>query len=130
MALSEAFSEFDVRAFNLNHFEALPLLEDADAVLGFGSDASMQQLDAQLAPGIARSLHGSKASLAIVEAADPENTAKGLYLDAAAYDSRGCMSPIAVFCLGESRQRIEIARPAFRAADSPGGGGATKDASS
>ncbi|MEC7241983.1 MAG: acyl-CoA reductase [Myxococcota bacterium] len=101
-AMAEAFSSFEVQAHRAPHDKALSLLEDADAVLGFGSNQAMNVLEAHLRPETARSLHGSRASLAIVEANTIEKVAEGLYLDASAYDSRGCMSPIAVFCLGDA----------------------------
>ena len=101
-AIAEAFSDFGVVAESAPHAEALQLLDDADAVLGFGSDHSMEVLESRLKPGVARSLHGSKASLAIVEFHHSDPLAEGIYLDASAYDSRGCMSPIAVFCLGDA----------------------------
>lgn len=103
-AMAEAFSEFEVTAKSAPHAEALPLLNDADAVLGFGSDNAMAVLEHHLRPEVARSLHGSRASLAIVESREVETLAKGLYLDASAYDSRGCMSPIAVFCIGDAEE--------------------------
>lgn len=101
-AMAEAFSEFQVLAHSAPHDQALSLLEDADAVLGFGSNHAMSVLEKHLRPGTARSLHGSRASLAIVDTQEIERLARGLYLDASAYDSRGCMSPIAVFCLGDA----------------------------
>ena len=62
----------------------------------------MEVLRKTLRPDTAHSLHGSRASLAIVEARDIDHLAASLYLDTSAYDSRGCMSPIAVFCLGDA----------------------------
>ena len=106
LAMAEAFADWGVTAHNKTHTEALELLEDADAVLAFGSDGSMTALNARIPPHVPRSLHGHRASSAIVEAADSEATARGLYLDSAAYDSRGCMSPIAVFCLGDAEKLL------------------------
>jgi hypothetical protein len=100
LALAEAFSNLGVSAHVVALEDGLELLADCDAVLGFGSDASMSNLETHIAPHVRRSLHGHKGSLAIVNAASPVDCAKGLIQDSILYDGRGCMSPVAVFCIG------------------------------
>lgn len=102
LAMAEAFSELGVSAYEVDLEAGFDLLPSCDAVMGFGSDASMANLEAHIGPAIPRSLHGHKGSLAIVRAADPEACAEGLIQDAILYDGRGCMSPLAVFCLGNA----------------------------
>jgi hypothetical protein len=99
-AMAEAFSDLGVRAHKVTLEEGFALLPSCDAVIGF--DASMANLEARIGPEIPRSLHGHKGSLAIVKAADPAACAEGLIQDAILYDGRGCMSPLAVFCLGDT----------------------------
>jgi hypothetical protein len=102
LGLAEAFANLGVSAHVLSLKEGFRLLDDCDAVLGFGADASMANLETHIAPHIPRSLHGHKGSLAIVNAEDSGACAKGLIQDSILYDGRGCMSPIAVFCLGDA----------------------------
>ncbi len=103
-ALAQAFSSLGTRAHVLDHQEALGLLEDADALLAFGSDESLAALEGALpkaAPaGLRASLHGHRASFAVVSG-DPA-WADALAWDAVLHDGRGCMSPHAVFCLGDT----------------------------
>ncbi|MCB9796942.1 MAG: hypothetical protein H6741_30025 [Alphaproteobacteria bacterium] len=99
-ALAEAFAE-DVEVVAAPHAACWPLLERADAVLGFGSDAAMRELDAHLPLNTPRSLHGHRVSFAVVRG-HSEALADALALDAALYDGRGCLSPAAVLCLGDA----------------------------
>jgi len=113
-AIAEAFGEFGVVAHRLDHQKALPLLDECDALLAFGSDESLHNLEQQLPQGLPRSLHGHKASLAIVLPTHPEEIARAIVDDAILYDGRGCMSPIAVFCLGEAEALLEATHRALQ----------------
>jgi hypothetical protein len=103
LALAREFSALGTSAHVLGHREALGLLEDADALLAFGSDESLAAIDGALpeaAPaGLHTSLHGHRASFAVVSG-DPA-VADGLAWDAVLHDGRGCMSPHGIFCLGD-----------------------------
>ena len=101
LALAEAFRGLPVTAHALAHEQAWPLLRDAEAVLGMGSDEAMAELDRRVPDGVPRSLHGHRVSFAIVAGSSPE-LARALARDAALYDGAGCMSPAAVFCLGDA----------------------------
>lgn len=70
-----------------------------EAVVGFGSDASMQAIQATT-PGSLHSLYGHRFSVALVTG-EAEAAAEGLARDAALYDGRGCMAPAAVFTTGD-----------------------------
>lgn len=100
-ALAAAFKPLGVVAVNRAHEHAWELVAEADAVLGFGGDEAMTALQARLPPATPRSLHGHRLSLAVV-AGDDAATAKALALDLALYDGQGCMSPAAIFCLGDA----------------------------
>ncbi len=104
LALAREFSALGTSAHVLDHQEALGLLEGADALLAFGSDAALAALEAALpetAPaGLRTSLHGHRASFAVVSG-DPA-VADALAWDAVLHDGRGCMSPHGVFCLGDA----------------------------
>jgi len=104
-ALADDFAALGVRAHTLPHAAAFHLLDGADAVLGFGSDEAMAALQSRLKLTQRRSLHGHRVSFAVVSG-DP-STAPGLALDAALYDGRGCMSPAAVFCLGDPEPLVD-----------------------
>jgi hypothetical protein len=104
LAMAEAFSDLGVTAHKVDLEEAFALLPNCDAVIGFGSDASMANLETHIDPNVPRSLHGHKGSLAIVKADDPDACAEGLIQDTILYDGRGCMSPLAVFCMGNAEE--------------------------
>jgi len=86
--------------------QGLPLTADTDrdlgqpdAVVAFGSDASMAAIQAAT-PNSQHSLYGHRFSIAVVTG-DPVQAAQGLARDAALYDGRGCMAPAAVFTTGD-----------------------------
>ena len=99
LALAEAFSNLGVEAYVGDHTSSLQLLEDAQGLLAFGSDEALAQLDRTVPPGLRRSLHGHRISFAVVSG--DATAASGLVEDAVLHDGRGCMSPAAVFCLGD-----------------------------
>ncbi len=94
-----------VEAHALPHADAWHLLDDADAVLGFGSDSAMLTLDAHLSPPVRRALFGHRVSAAVVAGA---RGAERLVGDAVLYDGRGCKSPVAVFALAEADEVAEV----------------------
>jgi hypothetical protein len=102
LALAEAFGDLPLEAHALPHNEAFALLSEVDAVMAFGPDSAMAELESHLPADMPRSLHGHRVSVAVVESRDLEALAAGLALDCSLYDSRGCMSPAAVFCLGDA----------------------------
>lgn len=91
----------DLPVHVLDHDAALALLPQFDAVLAFGSDATLSALAGHLPAETARSLHGHRVSFAVVQG-DDAATAQALAWDACLYDGAGCMSPAAVFCLGDA----------------------------
>lgn len=92
---------YGVRVVEAPHDEALGLLEDIDALLGFGSDAAMARLDAVFEGP--KALFGHRVSFALVEDISHE-VAHALAMDAALHDGAGCRSPAAVFCLGDAER--------------------------
>ncbi len=99
-ALAQAFDGLGVRTVVQPHERAVELLATGDPVLGMGGDAAMAQLARHLLPGQPRSLHGHRVSFAVVQGSSPD-LARALARDAALYDGAGCMSPAAVFALGD-----------------------------
>ena len=99
-ALAQAFAPLGVVAVNRPHEECWALVEEADAVLGFGGDEAMAALEAHIPAATPRSLHGHRVSLAVVTE-DDAATARALAMDLCLYDGQGCMSPAAIFCLGD-----------------------------
>jgi len=114
-AMAEDFAALGARAHVLPHAAAFHLLDGADAVLGFGSDEAMAALQSRLSPLQRRSLHGHRVSFAVVDGASEslDAVAAGLAMDAALYDGRGCMSPAAVFCLGDTGALVDALAPAM-----------------
>lgn len=101
-AMAESFSSLNVSAHQLDHVSALELLEGADALLAFGADETLSELEAQIPNQLPRSMHGHRISVAVVSGRNPDRTAEALAWDMVLYDGRGCMSPVAIFCLDET----------------------------
>ncbi len=55
LAMAEAFSDLGVTAHKVDLEEAFTLLPSCDAVLGFGSDVSMTNLETHIGPKVPRS---------------------------------------------------------------------------
>ncbi|MEE2751590.1 MAG: acyl-CoA reductase [Myxococcota bacterium] len=106
-AMAEAFRTLNVHAHHLDHTAALGLLEGADALLAFGSDETLADLDTQIPADLKRSFHGHRASIAVVSGQNPIRTAEALAWDLVLYDGRGCMSPSAIFCLDHAEELAE-----------------------
>ncbi len=69
-------------------------LDDADAVVAHGSDATIALLRARVGPGRPFIGYGHKLSLAAIgPAIEPLVAARRLALDVALWDGRGCLSP-------------------------------------
>jgi hypothetical protein len=94
-----------VEAHALPHRQAWHLLDDADAVLGFGSDSAMLALNAHLGPQVRRALFGHRVSVAVVAGV---RDVANLVGDSVLYDGRGCKSPVAVFALAEAEAVAEV----------------------
>lgn len=107
--LSQALSESDFElgeAFRVITFSGddtprlESLFEQADVVSAYGSDRSLQSMRAALSTSTQFIAHGHGLGAAFVDAealTDLESARKvatGLALDVAAYDQRGCMSPL------------------------------------
>jgi hypothetical protein len=76
------------------------LFEQADAVSAYGSDSTLNAIRAQLSATVSFIPHGHGLGAAFIGSAALANlslareVARGLALDVAAYDQRGCMSPL------------------------------------
>lgn len=75
------------------------LVPAAQGVLAFGPDGALEDLDARLPPGLPRSLHGHRVSASVLSG-HPDR-AIDLARDLTLYDTRGCMSPVVTFVLGD-----------------------------
>jgi hypothetical protein len=123
-------------------FEIVRRLEPraGDQVWAYGSDATLAELEASLAPGVVLHAHGSGFGVVIIDEAelgcrsqqDMETVCDGIALDAALFDQRGCLSPRLIVmrasagfverfrtCLGRSQSLVEARIPsgAFSAAE-------------
>jgi hypothetical protein len=72
-----------------------------DLIIAFGSDESIQKIRQEY-PNTALQSHGHRFSLAIVN--DDIRMAPQLARDICAYNTRGCMAPVATFVLGDVTQ--------------------------
>jgi len=87
-------------------------LDDADAVVAHGSDATIATLRARVGSGRPFVGYGHKVSLAALgPAIDPLVAARRLALDVALWDGRGCLSPAWALAVDTPRGRAaELAR--------------------
>jgi acyl-CoA reductase LuxC len=87
-------------------------LDDADAVVAHGSDATIALLRARVGPGRPFIGYGHKVSLAVIgPAIDPLVAGRRLALDVALWDGRGCLSPAWALAVDSPRGRAaEVAR--------------------
>jgi len=87
-------------------------LDDADAVVAHGSDATIALLRARVGPSRPFIGYGHKLSLAVIgPAIDPLVAARRLALDVALWDGRGCLSPAWALAIDSPRGRAaEFAR--------------------
>lgn len=87
-------------------------LDDADAVVAHGSDATIAALRARVGDGRPFLGYGHKVSLAVVgPAIDPLVAGRRLALDVALWDGRGCLSPAWALAIDTPRGRAaEVAR--------------------
>lgn len=88
---------------------------EAEVILAFGSDSTMEALR-RAWPARRLITHGHRFSLAFV-AGDPEFAARGLALDHALYDTRGCMAPTAAFTTGDPRELADALAAAMAEAE-------------
>lgn len=97
-----------------------PLLEQVDAVIAFGNDASLEDLRQRIPAGVTFAPYGSRVSFSVVTRAalTPEripSLATRLALDAALLDQQGCLSPQAVYLESTAGPEQEhLARAAAR----------------
>lgn len=84
-------------------------LPPADRVLAFGGDASVASVAA--ASGVPTVQHGHRISLGLTDG-DPA-LAHAWAWDAAWYDTRGCLAPTALFCLGDPAPLLEALHEAM-----------------
>jgi len=87
-------------------------LDDADAVVAHGSDATIALVRARVGPGRPFVGYGHKLSVAAIgPAIEPLVAARRLALDVALWDGRGCLSPAWALALDAPRGRAaELAR--------------------
>jgi acyl-CoA reductase LuxC len=87
-------------------------LDDADAVVAHGSDATIALLRARVGPSRPFLGYGHKLSLAVIgPAIDPLVAGRRLALDVALWDGRGCLSPAWALAIDSPRGRAaEVAR--------------------
>ena len=111
-AIADAFEGLPVRAVTIDHRETPELLGEVDALLAFGADSTMTALEKATPDGVPSSLHGHQVSCAVIDCdlldtpAALREAAAGVALDHTLHDGRGCMSPVALFLLGESREAL------------------------
>ena len=93
-----------------NHFAAagFPIthslersIPSSDLIFAFGDDNTIANIENEHPNSLVRG-YGHKFSVAICN--DTEQEAKDVAISIAAYDSRGCMAPVAIFCIGDSNR--------------------------
>jgi len=101
-------------------------LKQVDLVIAMGSDETISSIRSTLDPQTRFLGFGHRFSLAWVPADQATNLSswRQLAIDLALHDSRGCMSPLAVFTDGHPESLVPLAQQAMREAESalPRGG--------
>ena len=90
------------------------LLAEADVVHLYGGDAAVSRLRDQAAAGALVLPHGHGVGVALVfvdglSHDERQDALSALALDVAAYDGRGCLSPLRVYVVGSPTRAIECA---------------------
>ncbi len=88
----EIAGAYGARCEVLPHAQAFHLLDRADALLAFGTDEAMAELDRRFAGP--KSLHGHRLSVALWH---EQAQVSALAMDVALHDGAGCLSPTVVF---------------------------------
>mgnify|MGYP003393948598 CR=1 FL=1 len=83
-------------------------LSEADAVLAFGRDDTLDTIRQRLRAGTPFCAFGAKFGVAVVDSLDAE-TAGAVAADFALYDGAGCMSPVGVFARAVDIGAVELA---------------------
>jgi hypothetical protein len=116
--LADAFQVATFASDESHHTTAL--LEQADAVVAYGSDRTLNEIRANLGATMSFVPHGHGLGAvfvdrgALVSIEHAREVARNLALDVAAYDQRGCLSPLVVWVVdGASVGLEEFARLVF-----------------
>ena len=96
---------------------ALGAFLDGDCVVATGSDETIASIRQRLRPDQRFVAYGHRFSVAVFgphlldDSEAAEDAIRGLALDVARWDQRGCLSPVVLYLVGQSLdQRVEIAR--------------------
>lgn len=109
--LADAFHVATFASDETHHTTAL--LEQADAVIAYGSDRTLNEIRASLGATMSFVPHGHGLGAVFVDRAALESferareVARGLALDVAAYDQRGCLSPLVVWAVDGASVGLE-----------------------
>jgi Acyl-CoA reductase (LuxC) len=79
-------------------------IEEAEAVVVFGSDATVQELRQKILPTQRFLVHGPKISLGLIWGKCNEQLAEGIANDAFRFDQLGCLSPQFFYVAGDSAE--------------------------
>ena len=106
-ALAEEMPDVEVRAWKGGNDLAAETatLGEVHGVIAFGEDETLAALSGRIPDNLPFCAFGAKFAVAVVDALDATN-ADALAMDAALYDGRGCMSPIAVFARTMDRSAL------------------------
>jgi hypothetical protein len=103
----------EIANFEGNHEGCMSTFLQADCIFAMGSDAAIAAVQAQVRPPRRLVVDGHRLSLAVVappaDAAPLSHLADRLALDVALWNQLGCLSPIAVFVVGNSQQAGALA---------------------
>ena len=105
---AELAAALEVISFTSRDAAAMGALLSADCVVAFGSDETIAAVAARVTPAQRFVPHGHRLSVAVLgeaalAGAALEAAADALALDVALWDQQGCLSPVALYVLGEER---------------------------
>ncbi|NLE47179.1 MAG: hypothetical protein GX614_02130 [Sandaracinaceae bacterium] len=124
-ALTETFAEAEpalrdalfVLTFSSQERDLLErLLVQAKSVAAYGTDQTVRAIRELLPAQTRYQAHGSGLGLALMDGPADEATLARFAEDIIAFDQRGCLSPHALFTLGDARQAAEALERALSAA--------------
>jgi len=96
----------EISSLDLRDEEELADFLSSPCVLATGSDETIRSVAARVTPPQRLVAYGHRLSVAVIGADSLRGSrlaraARGLALDIALWDQQGCLSPIAVFCIGD-----------------------------
>jgi len=95
------------------------LMERAEYVIAYGSEASLASLSSRIPPNVRRTMHGHRMGIGCVDAtaAGEAEVQAGIAFDVAVFDGQACLAPAVYFVEGQALDGVALARRVGAAID-------------